>query len=148
MISDGSVEELLVIQIYRPDRSCLVRGRKAPSGRSYWPAYSPSSTCLDCNRTSESQNQHMLMTHVNNTDLKGICVSWSFSLKHFTNAEIYMLLCRWVNRECWTVGCLECVWVCALPGSPPGVQGLWSIVRRLLRCTPGMDGRTLPNPSL
>ena len=39
-----------------PGRSCLVHGRRALSEKSYWPAYSPSSTCLDCNHTSETQN--------------------------------------------------------------------------------------------
>lgn len=38
----------------RPGHSCLVHGRMALSEKSYWPAYSPSSTCLDCNHTSET----------------------------------------------------------------------------------------------
>lgn len=39
-----------------PGRSCLVHERRALSEKSYWPAYSPSSTCLNCNHTSETQN--------------------------------------------------------------------------------------------
>lgn len=36
----------------------------------------------------------------------------------------------------------------SLPGSQQAAQDLWSTWKRLARCTPGLDGKTRPNPSL
>ena len=80
-----------------PDHNCHVRGKMAPSGKSYLPAYNPSSTYPNYNHTSAlKQTRSQLYTKITGTNyifkIKNCSLLKKKSTKKSKHQHLHILL--------------------------------------------------------
>lgn len=92
---------------FSPGRSCLGHGRKALFGRSYWPAYSLSSTCLSYSHTSGGEGK------IRSSSEGWADLSWLHTFQTFRNPD---LLSKTIQLQQPLV----------LPGSPRLLLTAWN----------------------